>query len=40
LGGFAAKVVPVLLDGVFGILAGAVALGVMMVVAKLRGKGH
>jgi predicted DNA repair protein MutK len=40
LGGFAAKVVPVLLDGVFGILAGGVALGVMMVVAKLRGKGH
>jgi predicted DNA repair protein MutK len=40
LGGVAAKVVPVLLDGVFGMLAGAVALGVMMVVGKVRGKGH
>ncbi len=40
LGGVASKVVPVLLDGVFGMLAGGVVLGVMMGVAKLRGKGH
>jgi predicted DNA repair protein MutK len=40
LGGIAAKIVPALLDGVFGLLAGAVALVVMLGVAKLRGKAH
>lgn len=40
LGGIASKIVPALLDGVFGLLAGAVALVVMLGVAKLRGKAH
>ena len=38
LGGVAAKILPALLDGVFGMLAGAVALVVMLGIAKLRGK--
>ncbi len=38
LGGVAAKVVPALLDGVFGVLAGLVVLVLMLGVAKLRGR--
>jgi predicted DNA repair protein MutK len=38
LGGVAAKILPALLDGVFGMLAGAVALVAMLGIAKLRGK--
>lgn len=38
LGGVAAKILPALLDGLFGMVAGAVALVVMLALAKLRGK--
>jgi predicted DNA repair protein MutK len=38
VGGVAGKVLPALLDGVFGMLAGGLALVVMLGIAKLRGK--
>jgi len=37
-GGFVWKVIPLLLDGIFGVLAGAVVLLLMTGIAKLRGK--
>lgn len=40
MGGVAQKIVPSLLDGLFGLLAGALALLVMLGVSKLRGKSH
>jgi hypothetical protein len=38
VGGVAGKVLPALLDGVFGMVAGAAALLVMLAISKLRGK--